>query len=215
VLLWHDLGGDVGSRGWQTGEQTMKKNATLLVFLSIFVLTSSAALALNRDQIEFLKTNGAQYALKRLGFYSGEIDGRKGPQTRRAFDSFSKEKRIGDDMVIWSLMKHADEWKDKDIPTFIQDEVLEHFKSTLKDADSAKIIMEEIYYGAKSKSSFSVCGKLNAKYSYGAYVGYQYFRTVGYESSKGYTHATASIFFSDFGDKAEILCFFWIYCIRF
>jgi peptidoglycan hydrolase-like protein with peptidoglycan-binding domain len=42
----------------------------------------------------------AQIALKKAGFYKGDIDGRSGPQTKEAVKVFQRSKRLSPDGVI-------------------------------------------------------------------------------------------------------------------
>ncbi|HOY10851.1 MAG TPA: peptidoglycan-binding domain-containing protein, partial [Candidatus Omnitrophota bacterium] len=41
-----------------------------------------------------------QTALKKAGFYKGEVDGRLGPQTRKAIRAFQKENGLKPDSVV-------------------------------------------------------------------------------------------------------------------
>lgn len=183
----------------------MTKNVQSFVVISVFFLLSNFAFASERGVIA-----AAQYALKRLEYYEGQVDGLNGPRTRAAFDAFAKDKRLDDDQVLWSLTVHADTWKKKNIPNFIKEEVSTYFKHNIKDAESAKIIWETIAYGAKTKDIFSVCGKINAKNSYGAYVGYQTFLASGVQIVVQDIYDGAVVSSADFGEKAEILCRFGV-----
>jgi len=183
----------------------MKKNVYFFMVTAIFFVASNLAAASERGI-----TTAAQYALKRLEYYTGEIDGLKGPRTRAALDAFANDKRLDHDEVIWSLTVHADAWKEKEIPGFIKEEILEYFEDELKDAESAKIAWETISYGKTSKNTFSVCGRINAKNSYGAFVGYQPFLASGVQLIVQEVYTGAVIASVNFGEIAEILCQFGV-----
>jgi len=46
------------------------------------------------------RTRQAQIALKKAGFYTGDIDGKSGPQTKKAVKAFQKSKGLNPDGVI-------------------------------------------------------------------------------------------------------------------
>lgn len=46
------------------------------------------------------RTKQIQAILKKAGFYKGEIDGKEGPQTKRAIKAFQKEKGLNPDGVV-------------------------------------------------------------------------------------------------------------------
>ena len=47
-----------------------------------------------------IRTKQAQTALKKAGFYKGDIDGKSGPQTKKAIKAFQKSKGLSPDGVI-------------------------------------------------------------------------------------------------------------------
>src|SRR3990167_1453850 len=46
------------------------------------------------------RTKQIQAALKKAGFYKGEIDGKEGPQTKRAIKAFQRAKGLNPDGVV-------------------------------------------------------------------------------------------------------------------
>jgi peptidoglycan hydrolase-like protein with peptidoglycan-binding domain len=53
-----------------------------------------------KEEIPKDKTRQIQFALKKAGFYKGAIDGKIGPQTRRAIREFQKSKGLKPDGII-------------------------------------------------------------------------------------------------------------------
>jgi peptidoglycan hydrolase-like protein with peptidoglycan-binding domain len=53
-----------------------------------------------KEEIPKDKTRQIQFALKKTGFYKGAVDGKIGPQTRRAIREFQKSKGLKPDGII-------------------------------------------------------------------------------------------------------------------
>ncbi|TRZ94457.1 peptidoglycan-binding protein [bacterium] len=56
----------------------------------------------SKDHIKQIQT-----ALKKAGFYKGEIDGKMGPRTRRAIKEFQKTKKLNPDGVVGSKTREV------------------------------------------------------------------------------------------------------------
>jgi len=65
--------------------------------------------------------------------------------------------------------------KNKDSNNNLVKEAKNKITENFKDPDSAKFRNVGVYKAAKGDGELSVCGEVNAKNSYGAYVGYRSF----------------------------------------
>lgn len=121
----------------------------------------------------FLRHYALQVRLKQDGFYTGKIDGRFGGGSKSAMAAYAAKHSLAasEDAVIEHMATTA--FTRRIEPTAGMREVAEAaVKETLKDPFSAKVAIE---YAMMQSGGASVCGTVNAKNSYGAYVGDQAF----------------------------------------
>jgi len=141
--------------------------ATLAV-VCIWGVSPDAVSAASFEQIIITQTK-----LQHLGFDPGEADGRMGPKTRKALIEAGKE--YGFEPKVGSLIEHFSAvelrnrvpLEDNSAIKAVEDAV----KEGLKDPFSAQ------FRDFFTVSSGKVCGQVNAKNSYGAYVGWKLFVT--------------------------------------
>jgi peptidoglycan hydrolase-like protein with peptidoglycan-binding domain len=126
-----------------------------------------------------------QTQLYLLGFYSGKIDGSFGPATRRALQAYQKARRLPvtgrlDDATITYLVS----WetilppgRDIEMTEGMQEAARTSVKEDLLDPYSAMFEFARAYHftDADGSDRKAICGTVNAKNQYGAYVGRRYF----------------------------------------
>ncbi len=146
----------------------------VLVLLMVAGTMISASIASAAD---FTATLVIQSRLNDLGFDAGKADGRSGPQTRKALRQFSDSFGGEPDLEgVFDRMREL-HFSSREI---IDDhdeisEIKSHISVNLRDPESAQV---RDLYRVKSTYTYQglpvemICGEVNGKNLYGAYVGY-------------------------------------------
>ena len=118
-----------------------------------------------------------QMRLKQEGLLSGKPDGKIGPKTKAAMEEFAKLKGVGGTKseIIEEMVKLPFE-QSMDISKSVEGAVIEAVSAKLRDPMSAKIEIDRAY--PDGAGYIAVCGTVNAKNLYGAYVGEQAFQAL-------------------------------------
>jgi len=92
-----------------TAAETTAASAAASAALSVSTGSEASLSASERESIKDSYDKKVQYALKRAGYYSGAIDGKIGPMTRKAIKSFQSENGLKSDGVAgartWEKLK--------------------------------------------------------------------------------------------------------------
>ncbi|MGO4726995.1 MULTISPECIES: peptidoglycan-binding domain-containing protein [unclassified Inquilinus] len=157
----------------------MKRIVSMAVLCSSILFASMHGTAVAGNAV------GLQMQLYVLGFDPGRIDGAFGSSTRRALRAYQKDRGLPvtgerdqptiDKLVSWERAEAQK--RDIEITEPMKDGVQEAIGKELIDPYSAVYEYERAYhypdkYGA---TGTAICGTVNAKNRYGAYVGRQYF----------------------------------------
>lgn len=112
-----------------------------------------------------------QAKLYELGFYTAKIDGLNGPSTRRALVAYGEEKRVPGTLSDVARRMYRDARTSGRDPT--KDELAaaqERIAQDLRDPEAARFRNARAY---ETPDGIAVCGEVNGKNLYGAYVGFQ------------------------------------------
>lgn len=140
------------------------------IILAVSLLSCLINPAFSQSQTE---VRGLQYALMRFGYYSDNVDGVYGPNTRAAVRAYASDK--GFDDKFWAVATHIvtpgtitwrTSWTGKMDDSL--EILLEH---TLIDYESARIRDKYAFIGDDGEH-FTLCVSVNAKNKFGAYTGY-------------------------------------------
>ncbi|MDP1872115.1 MAG: hypothetical protein Q8K61_10895 [Gallionella sp.] len=119
-----------------------------------------------------------QMRLVHGGFSEGPVDGRIGAGTRKSMAAYALKYGLKNDRA--DVERHMLAQAELHRGTMISDEdwaaALVGAKDTLNDPFSAKFT--KLYYFKSSSGKHVVCGLVNAKNLYGAYVGDQFFQSL-------------------------------------
>lgn len=112
-----------------------------------------------------------QFALKQNHFYDGVVDGKVGPNTRKAMLAFSTAEKVENNFwFIASRLSVQTHWEVNWTPA-AEKAILVNLDGVLLDAPSARIKQKLLF---RSGEAASACVEVNSKNSYGAYGGYQW-----------------------------------------
>ncbi|NOR63269.1 MAG: hypothetical protein GQ535_12345 [Rhodobacteraceae bacterium] len=149
----------------------------ILLLLSLSVFAVSASAQSDRATLIALQTK-----LYDLGYYQGEIDGLTGPATSRALAGYSTENGGSNTVagVITTIIAQQPTTLKGIVTDAMKAAVRERFNEVLSDGESAKYIFDFSYPAAQFEptSEIAVCGRVNGKNQYGAYVGYTPFLVI-------------------------------------
>jgi hypothetical protein len=128
---------------------------------------------------------GIQIELYLLGFYQGKLDGSFGPASQKALRDYQADRGLPvtgqvdaatrDKLIAWEMVQGRA--REIAMTDAMKDAAATSVKEDLIDPYSAVFDYEAAYVN-KSKtfgSITSICGKVNAKNRFGAYVGRTYF----------------------------------------
>jgi len=166
------------------------KTIFYVIFLFIFFCTPSFADQASWKRAPNIELFAIQYVLKLNGYYRDKVDGLYGPKMGQAIAEFAKSEEIPSDFDSVSMhmmgqfaMTRRLESNDSDAYVFekVRQSALDKLEEELFDFESARIKVESIYRGYTdsadgangTRKTFLVCGEVNAKNRYGAYVGYK------------------------------------------
>jgi peptidoglycan hydrolase-like protein with peptidoglycan-binding domain len=112
-----------------------------------------------------------QSKLQQEGFYKAEIDGLSGPSMRNAIKTYATFHSIEDSFKAVKSHMIQDTVRRRRTPTDIEvQSSRELMNETLRDGPSA-IYRDE--FALETKKGVLVCGRVNGKNAYGAYVGFK------------------------------------------
>ena len=116
-----------------------------------------------------------QTRLAQDGFYHGDLDGAVGPATKHAISEYARQKGVADgiESVTKSILAStaSTAYSDQSDPTPFQiEQARSIIGEKLRDAESARFRNERAF---KSPEALLICGEVNGKNVYGAYVGFQ------------------------------------------
>ena len=149
----------------------------LLAALATLTISGSAS-AMEWESLLFL-----QMRLNDLGHEAGDPDGVMGPRTRSAIEAYAQDRniqptaeRVFQDMLQRSRQARKSEELSDEQRRELESVVAEN----LLDPQSA-LFHEELYRvdrqsGAGAGAVDTICGRVNARNSFGGYVGYRYFQ---------------------------------------
>ncbi|WP_062560983.1 peptidoglycan-binding domain-containing protein [Paracoccus aminovorans] len=139
----------------------------------------------------------AQMKLRTLGYEVGKPDGRMGPATRKGLNAAAVKN--GFDPTLAEMFKFF-AIKTVTGETKVEDEGI---LKVVKDAvgDSLKDPFSAEYKDIRRLPSGRICGEVNAKNLYGAYVGWQTFMTYGPLIKLGETYMKPSVMVDDGEDE--------------
>lgn len=118
-----------------------------------------------------------QLRLASEGFYTSKVDGRRGPGSNAAFQSYAEAHGIPNtkDSILRRMHDTAVQARIELAPE-VRREAVAAVKEVLADPYSADI--QPMFAFPASANSVTVCGRFNAKNRYGAYVGFDWFYAV-------------------------------------
>lgn len=137
-----------------------------------------------------------QLRLKQEGHYAGKADGTSGPMTRRAVQAYASEQDIEatTQAVVENMIERARE-EQRELTDLQAGAAVEGIKNALNDPYSADI---KTHFGyLTSRGIILVCGEVNAKNTYGAYTGFQWFNIPLMPSLSGSYRALSPDFAED------------------
>lgn len=148
----------------------MMMTRTIIAAISS-VMLASPALA------DFASSIAMQTRLKQDGFYDGEVDGSFGPASRRALQQYASDRRIPANMsAVFDRMAAEAQGQRRDASPEEIEAATKAVKDTLMDPYSADVQIEWAYPAMDGWTA--VCGRVNAKNGYGAYVGFKWFNAL-------------------------------------
>lgn len=164
-------------QGLKIMENVMGKVVKALVASVMLLGTSQPVKALDLESIFML-----QVILNEHGFNAGAPDGKIGPATLNAIDTFAEKYGFPndpDDLVTSIMMRNATHsnriTQEANFTVEEMHSITETVTRQLRDPDSAQIRNIRLVENPGGKF---YCGEVNGKNSYGGYVGYTAFSTV-------------------------------------
>ena len=118
-----------------------------------------------------------QMRLVHDGFFDGPVDGRVGPATRKAMAAYAAKYGVKNSRaaIEASIVSRAEAERSVGVADDLWVAAIEDAKNSVLDPYSAHF--KQLYYFRSKRGNTVVCGLVNAKNLYGAYVGDQYFQT--------------------------------------
>lgn len=140
----------------------------------VFFVAVSSVMSACPALADFASSIAMQTRLKQDGFYSGEVDGRFGPASRRAMQQYASDRGIPANMSsVFDQMAAEARGQRRDASPEEIEATIKAVKDSLMDPYSADVQIEWAY--PTKRGWIAVCGRVNAKNGYGAYVGFKWF----------------------------------------
>lgn len=150
----------------------------LLGSLTLIIAFASYGQAYAQTSLDRDLTFLMQGRLNELGYNAGEQDGKMGPQTRSALSEYDKRHSSGTEIheIYGHMVGRSIRARTPADESFSKEQLSEikgNIANTLFDPSSA-IFHDDIYL-LEDDANTILCGKLNGKNRFGAYVGWTHF----------------------------------------
>lgn len=157
---------------------------------------------------------GTQMELYLLGFYDGKLDGVLGPASRKAIEAYQKSRNLpvtgrvdretDDKLIKWEMEQGR--LREIEITDSMKSAAAESVKKDLIDPYSAVFEYDAAYTAPSASGPVKhVCGTVNAKNRFGAFVGRTYF-AAALVGGEGYYTAISMMDGPDSHPMAEMMC---------